>query len=96
MGVLGLVEKQGRAPAADMRIIVNMAETTTAGQQTYATLLRACETFLRISPPLVGVVRRDMKVRVSIRNQTPLLIRHPNSDAAVDVEDIARSLSRTS
>jgi flagellar biosynthesis protein FlhG len=85
---------KGRAPGADVRVVVNLAETTTAGQQTYATLLKACETFLRVSPPLVGVVRRDAKVRASIRNQTPLLVRHPNSDAAVDVEDIARSLLR--
>jgi flagellar biosynthesis protein FlhG len=85
---------KGRAPGADMRVVVNMAETTTAGLQTYATLLKACETFLRTSPPLVGVVRRDAKVRASIRNQTPLIIRHPNSDAAVDVEDIARNLIR--
>jgi flagellar biosynthesis protein FlhG len=87
---------KGRSPSADIRVVVNMAETTTAGLQTYATLLKACETFLRASPPLVGVVRRDARVRASIRNQTPLLIRYPNADAAVDVEDIARSLMRAS
>jgi flagellar biosynthesis protein FlhG len=87
---------KGRAANADMRVVVNMAETATAGHQTYSTLLKACETFLRSSPPLAGVVRRDVRVRACIRNQTPILVRHPNSDAAIDVEAIARGLNRPS
>ena len=69
-----------------------MAPSTTEGEKTYKTLLKACENFLRLAPPLAGMVRVDPKVKDSIRNQTPILIRSPNADAAEDVERIARGL----
>lgn len=76
-------------PQADLRIIVNMAANMNEGQKTYETILKACKTFLNYEPPLMGVVRRDMKVRDAIRAQTPLLVRSPSSDAANDVDAIA-------
>ena len=59
------------------------------GQRTYQTIAKAAETFLRYTPPLAGIIRRDTKVRDAIRAQTPLLIRSPISDAADDVEAVA-------
>lgn len=79
-------------PDADLRVVVNAANSTREGERTYATLLKACQGFLRISPPLAGVIRRDTRVREAIRNQTPLLIRSPNSEAALDVEALADRL----
>jgi flagellar biosynthesis protein FlhG len=79
-------------PGTDMRIVVNMANSSREGERIYNTLLKACEGFLKMSPPLAGVVRRDLKVREAIRNQTPLLTRSPNSEAAADVEAIAERL----
>ena len=81
-------------PDADMRIIVNMANSTREGERIYNTLLKACEGFLRTSPPLAGVIRRDLKVREAIRNQSPLLTRSPNTEAAVDVEAVVERLLR--
>jgi flagellar biosynthesis protein FlhG len=79
-------------PETDLRVVVNMAGSTAEGQRTYQTLLRACQGFLKIAPPLAGIIRRDRKVVESIRNQLPLLIRHPTSEAAGDVEAIVRNL----
>jgi flagellar biosynthesis protein FlhG len=79
-------------PEADLRIVVNMAESESDGQRTYATLCKACESFLKARPPLAGIIRRDAKVKDSIRNQTPILTRHPNTPAAQDVEKLARRL----
>ena len=79
-------------PGTDMRIVVNMANSTREGERIYNTLLKACEGFLKASPPLAGVIRRDLKVREAIRNQSPLLTRSPNSEAAADVEAIAEKL----
>ena len=76
----------------DFRVVVNMAGSARDGERTYAKLLRACEGFLKLSPKLAGVVRRDDKVRDCIRHQTSLLVRHPTSDAAVDVEALAGRL----
>jgi len=82
-------------PGTDIRIVVNMVASKQQGERTYATLLKACEGFLSISPPLAGIIRRDPHVPESIRNQTPLLTRHPNSDAAGDVVAIAGKLLET-
>ncbi len=81
-------------PGSDIRIVINMANSIREGERTYNTLLKACEGFLKISPPLLGVIRRDSKVREAIRTQTSLMIRHPTCEAANDVETIAAKLLR--
>jgi flagellar biosynthesis protein FlhG len=79
-------------PGGDAGVVVNQAASRATGERTHATLARACLTFLGRAPPLLGVVRRDERVRDAIRHQTPLLSRHPNCTAAADVEAIARGL----
>jgi flagellar biosynthesis protein FlhG len=76
----------------DARVIVNQASNHAAGERTYATLRRACATFLGREPPLAGVIRRDDRVRDAIRRQTLLLTRHPACAAATDVAQIGRNL----
>ncbi len=82
----------GRDKNADLRIVVNMASGHKAGKATYDKLLKACRSFLNISPPLAGVIRRDARVAEAIRRQSPLLTRHPNCDAARDIETLASKL----
>ncbi len=79
-------------PETDLRIVINMASSIRAGERTYNTLLKACEGFLKFSPPLLGIVRDDANVRETIRHQVPLLTRHPNCEAAGDVESVAGKL----
>ena len=79
-------------PNTDIRIVINMANSTREGERTYNTLLKACEGFLKISPPLLGIIRRDTKVREAIRLQGSILTSYPNSEAATDVEAIAKKL----
>lgn len=74
----------------NVNIVVNMASSEMEGEKTYKTLLKACQNFLRLAPPLAGMVRHDPKVKDSIRHQTPILIRSPNTQAAEDVEKIAK------
>ena len=76
----------------DARVVVNQAATRQAGERTFATLQRACQTFLGRAPRLAGIVRRDERVRDAIRRQTLLLSRHPTCPAAADVEAIAHGL----
>lgn len=72
-------------------IVSNMAASALEGEKTYRTLLKACENFLRLSPPLAGIIRADPRVKDCIRHQTPILMRSPNTDAAEDVTKIARA-----
>ena len=81
-------------PKQEIFIVVNQANTEREGQRTYDTLSKACKTFLHIDPPLLGIIRRDARIRDAIRNQLPLISRYPTSEAAEDVIKIARRLLR--
>ncbi len=81
-------------PDTDIQVVANMVNSTREGERTYNTLQKACQSFLSFSPPLLGIVRRDNKVREAIRSQTSLLTRSPNCEAATDVEAIANNLHK--
>ncbi len=81
-------------PEGAARIVVNQASGAAAGQRTYATLARASQVFLKRTPPLAGIIRRDGRVADAIRRQALLLARHPTSPAGADVERIAAGLMR--
>ena len=80
----------------DIQVVVNMANTARDGEKTFGALFRACASFLKISPQLLGIVRRDSKVREAIRCQTSLFTRFPNCHAAADVEQIAARIAKLS
>ncbi len=79
---------------ADLRVVVNLAQTLKEGHRTYGTILKACQNFLKFKPPLAGIIRRDPKVREAIRNQTPILSSAPGSEAANDVQQLVQQLLR--
>lgn len=76
----------------DVRVVVNCTSNPTQGQRIHETLAKACREFLKFEPALLGTVRRDGRVRDAIHAQTPLPVRHPGANAAVDVEAIAQRL----
>ena len=77
------------------KIVVNFAETISAGRQTLEGVRRVCNRFLAIKPKGVGVVRRDRRVPEAIGRQTPLLQCFPSSDAAKDVTSAAEVILRS-
>lgn len=83
--------KLGAAAGMSKRvsIVSNQAPSMLEGEKTYKTLLKACENFLRLNPPMAGIIRQDPRVKDSIRAQSPILTRSPNTEAAMDVEKIA-------
>lgn len=80
-------------PMADLRVVINMADSKAMGNRTYDKLLTVCQRYLKVSPKLAGIIRRDNKVREAIRSQSPLFQRYPTSDAAHDVEAVANRLN---
>ncbi|MBG78697.1 MAG: cobyrinic acid a,c-diamide synthase [Alphaproteobacteria bacterium] len=78
----------------NVSVVINMASSISEGEKTYKTLLKACENFLRLTPPLAGMIRVDPKVKESIRHQTPLLIRSPNTQAAEDISKVTSFVQR--
>ncbi len=80
------------APQADIRIVINQSNDRHEGLRAYENLKRACEGFLKFTPALLGIVRRDRNVLQTIRAQKPMMERHPISPAAEDVSAIADKL----
>lgn len=78
--------------AENIQVVVNQIPSKNDGERIYNTLAKVCQNFLKIRPPLLGMIRQDKKVPESIRHQTPILTRHPNSPASVDVEVIAAQI----
>lgn len=81
-----------RNPNANMAIIVNNVPSQKEGQRVYEAIKRACEGFLKISPPLATIIKSDTKIQDAIKNQVPLFSRHPQSDAAETVMKLADTI----
>jgi len=82
-----------RNPGADISIVVNNVASKREGEKAYEAIKRACEGFLKISPPLAGIIKNDAKVVDAIRAQVPLLARHPQSEAASDIKALAATIA---
>ncbi len=76
----------------NIAVVVNQAGSQKEGEKTYGALEKACANFLQVSPPLLGVIRKDNKVKDSIRAQMPLLEKSPHTLAATDAAAIAVKL----
>jgi flagellar biosynthesis protein FlhG len=81
---------------ADTRILVNMVKSRNDGQKVYEKLVTACRNFLQLEPPLAGIIPQDDKVAYAIRSQAALLSKYPTSEAASEIEALARYLIRGS
>ena len=79
-------------PKTSIKIVINQVNNVEDGLRAYSTLVKACEEFLKISPPLLGVVRQDTRVRDSIRTQSIIVNRYPQSEASLDVMAIAKRI----
>ncbi len=74
-------------------VVVNMAENRIKGRKVFDQFALACNEYLGMKPKFAGVVTRDPRVPDSIRAQTPLSVRHPQSQAFEDVIRIVETLS---
>ncbi len=81
-------------PETNIQVVTNIVNSATEGERTYNTLSKACQGFLGYTPPLLGIVRRDEKVRDAIRKQVSLLNYSPGCEAATDVEAIVSKFLR--
>ncbi|MDD7313535.1 MAG: AAA family ATPase [bacterium] len=81
-----------RYPKAGVNLVINQVNTIEDGLRTYEMITKACREFLKVTLPLLGVVRQDTRVRDSIRNQSTIISRYPQSEAALDVMAIANRI----
>lgn len=81
-----------RGAQIDARVVINQVETERSGRRAHAALARAARGFLRLDPPLLGVIRRDEHIMEAIRGQRLFLSEFPKSLAAGAIQTIARRL----
>ena len=77
-----------------VQVVINQAQSQKEGEATYGAINRATTNFLKFSPPLLGVIRKDGKVKEAIRSQTSLLEKAPHTTAASDAATISIKLLR--
>lgn len=83
-----------REQMPEVQVVVTNVASQKDGEKTYAALNRACTNFLHFSPPLLGIVRRDNKVRDAIRAQSSILEKAPHTTAATDAATISIKLMK--
>lgn len=85
-----LMTARENAPRID--VVINQAQSQKEGEATYGAINRATTNFLKFSPPLLGIVRKDNKVKDAIRSQSSILEKAPHTTAATDVASISIKL----
>jgi flagellar biosynthesis protein FlhG len=76
----------------NIQVVVNQASTQKEGEKIFGAIEKACQNFLNFKPELMGVIRKDNKVRETIRSQTPMLKKAPSATAATDAAAISVKL----
>lgn len=79
-------------PPPQIQVLVNQAVNYKEGERTYGAIAKACQTFLGLTLPLGGIVRRDPQVRESIRAQMSIMERAPHATAASDMAALSVKL----
>ena len=73
-------------------VVVNQATTQRDGERTYAAINKACTSFLKMSPTMLGIIRKDNKVKEAIRSQNSIFVKAPHSTAATDAAALSVKL----
>lgn len=81
----------GLYPHIKQQVVVNQAESIDKGQDVFQTLKRVCQNFLKLELELMGIIRRDSRVKDAIRHQVPLLSRYAKGNAALDIQHMAQN-----
>ncbi len=81
-----------KLPNPNVSIIVNQAASQKEGNKTFSALQKACNNFLKLDPELLGIIRRDNKVKDAIRKQMSLIEKAPHTLAATDAAAISVKL----
>lgn len=75
-------------------VVINQANSIGEAKLTYQSLKNVCTNFLQIEPKLLGVVRKDHKVRDAIRHQALVFDRWPEASASEDLGHLSRKLHK--
>lgn len=77
----------------NFHIVANMVRNEKDGKDLFTKLARVSEQFLNVKLDYLGVIPFDEHVHKAVKNQKPVLMSYPDSNAANAIRDIARSVS---
>ena len=77
-----------------LQIVVNYANSTEEGRQTYNTLQKACARYIDYIPNLLGIIHNDFEVREAISKHALFLNEHSKSPTAQDILNIAKNIEK--
>ncbi|WP_368487886.1 MinD/ParA family protein [Clostridium sp. BJN0013] len=75
------------------KVIVNRTTDVKEGEKTFTKFNSVVNKFLSIKLEYVGCISDDKNLIQAVRNQIPLLINYPNSEASKDINFIANKLA---
>lgn len=84
-----------QSPHIKIHIVINRADTEKEGLKTFQTLCKVCESFLKFTPKLGGIIKYDKKVRDAIRHQKPIISYAPKSSSSKDISDVSYNVMQT-
>src|SRR5690606_12964116 len=91
-GVIKLIAAQ--QGETKIRVVVNMARSEAEAEKVLRSLNLVVNQFVpgRLALQMLGYIPADAAVTMAIREQEPLILSHPGSKAATQIESIARRL----
>lgn len=77
---------------ADIKLIVNMAETEEVAKKTQDKIVTVCRQFLNASIEPLGWILYDKMVTRSVTQQKPFIVNYPNTTASKNIHAISKKL----
>lgn len=74
------------------RVVVNKAYDKEEGFQTFTRFKQAVDKFLSVEVTYLGYILEDRKLVQSVKDQVPVVISYPNSDASKSINAIAKTI----
>ena len=75
-------------------IVINDVSSLKEGNRTYYTLIKSCDDFMKKTPPLIGVIRKDLSVMQALDNRLSVLNAFPDCTAIKDVKNLIDMLKK--
>ncbi|MFI3241682.1 MAG: AAA family ATPase [Alphaproteobacteria bacterium] len=73
-------------------IVINFAPSHLEGKRVFENINKACQEYLKLKVNYLGTIRKDSRIKDALRNKSSIINRYPNSDASLDIFNIAKKI----
>lgn len=79
-------------PTAQIKIVINHAQSYEEGKQIFKSLLKAAKEYIKVDIALLGIIRQDSHIREAVLNKALLLKRYPACRGSEDAVIIGKKI----